>query len=91
MRRQLVKLFGGAGFDAERDIAGIITNRWGHAYIVPQPGYYFGKDGNPAPREVVRKGFGRAAFGHSELSGEQLWSTAVAEGERATRQLMAKL
>ena len=91
VRRQLVKLFGGAGFNAEKDIAGIITNRWGHAYIVPQPGYYFGKDGNPAPREIVRQGFGRVAFGHSELSGEQLWSTAVAEGERAARQLMTML
>ena len=30
-------------FDAEEDIAGIILNRWGHAYISPQPGFHFGK------------------------------------------------
>lgn len=91
VRRQLATLFGASGFDPERDIAGIVTNRWGHAYIVPQPGYYFGRGGRPAPREIVREGFGRVAFGHSELTGEQLWNTAVAEGERATRQLMAKI
>jgi len=90
IRQQMTRLFGAHGFDAGRDIAAIVTNRWGHAYIVPQPGYYFGSNGNPAPREIVREGFGRVAFGHSELTGEQLWSNAVAEGERATRKLMAK-
>lgn len=89
IRQQMTTLFAGYGFDAARDIAAIVTNRWGHAYIVPQPGYYFGRNGNPAPREIVREGFGRVAFGHSELTGEQLWSNAVAEGERATRKLMA--
>ncbi len=91
VRQQLTKLFANSGFDAERDIAGIVTNRWGHAYIVPQPGYYFGKNGNPAPREIIREGYGRVTFGHSELTGEQLWSNAVGEGQRATEKLMAKL
>jgi len=31
-------MFSSAGFDASRDIAGIILNRWGHAYLSPQPG-----------------------------------------------------
>jgi hypothetical protein len=48
---QCLLMVGDYGFDANRDIAGIITNRWGHAYITPQPGFYFGKDGNPAPRD----------------------------------------
>jgi hypothetical protein len=25
------------GFDPRRDIASIILNRWGHAYVKPQP------------------------------------------------------
>ena len=32
-------MFSAAGFDAQRDIAGIILNRWGHAYLSPQPGF----------------------------------------------------
>ena len=88
VREQMTLMFGDYGFDADRDIAGIITNRWGHAYITPQPGFYFGKDGNPAPRDVVRKGYGRVRFGHSELTGYQLWTTACDEGERAAKEAM---
>ena len=88
VRKQMQKLFGMAGFDGKRDIAGIILNRWGHAYIAPQPGFYFGKNGMPAPREVIRQGYGRIAFGHSELSGQQLWSRGVEEGERAAKQAL---
>ena len=89
IRRQYAELFGAQGFDPARDIAGVILNRWGHAYVAPEPGFYFGKGGEPAPRDVVRNGFGRIAFGHSELSGYQLWSTAVGEGERAANALLS--
>jgi hypothetical protein len=41
-------MFARAEFDAKRDIAGIILNRWGHASLNPQPGFFFGKDGKPA-------------------------------------------
>ena len=39
---QMTAMFAVANFDAERDIAGIILNRWGHAYISPQAGFQFG-------------------------------------------------
>jgi len=86
IKEQMIKLFGKAGFDPEKDIAGIILNRWGHAYVNPQPGFYFGKDGQSAPRSVIRRRFGRIAFGHSELNGHQHWLGAVEEGIRAARQ-----
>jgi spermidine dehydrogenase len=89
IRHQLQVLFGGAGFDARRDIAGIILNRWGHAYIAPQPGFYFGTPDNPAPLEVIREPYGRIAFGHSELSGRQSWGRAGKEAQRAIRQILA--
>lgn len=88
IRRQLQTLFGGSGFDARRDIAGIIINRWGHAYIAPQPGFYFGTPDNPAPLEVIRKPYGRIAFGHSELSGRQSWGRAGKEAQRAVSQIL---
>jgi len=87
IRKQLMDMFAEHGFDDKRDIAGIITNRWGHAYVVPQVGFYHGKDGNPPPAEAVRKGYGRVRFAHSELSGVQLWTTACEEGERAAKQV----
>ena len=79
IREQMVRLFGKAGLTLDKDIAGIILNRWGHAYVNPQPGFYFGKDGRPAPREIIRKRFGRIAFAHSELNGHQHWVGAVSK------------
>ncbi len=43
LRDQLQTLLGASGFDYERDVAAIVLNRWGHAYIAPQPGFYFGR------------------------------------------------
>ena len=65
-----MKLFGSSGFKPERDVAGLILNRWGHAYSVPYPGF-FGGNGGTAPRDVIRKGYSRIAIGHSELDGLQ--------------------
>ena len=50
IREQLTEMFSASGFNAQRDISGVIINRWGHAYVSPQPGFFFGKDGKPAPR-----------------------------------------
>ena len=83
---QMVKLFGSSGFDPRRDVAGIILNRWGHAYSVPYPGFYGGK-GKEAPRDIIRRGYGRIAFGHSELDGLQHYGPAADEGRRAFHQV----
>ncbi len=88
IREQMLRLFGRAGFDPRRDIAGIILNRWGHAFVDPQPGFYFGKNGQPAPRDVIRRPFGRITFAHSELVGHQYWLGAIGEGRRAATQLL---
>lgn len=88
IRKQLQQMFGSAGFDARRDIAGIVINRWGHAYIAPQPGFYFGTPGKPAPLEVIRERYGCIAFGHSELSGRQSWGRAAQESRRALKQVL---
>lgn len=88
IRRQFTKMFGPAGFDADRDIAGITLNRQGHAYVVTPPGFFFGKNGEPAPSDVIRQPHGRIAFAHAELMGFQMWEGAAHEGERAARQVM---
>ena len=78
---QITELFGDYGFNSEQDVAGIILNRWGHAYVVPEPGFFFGRDGQPAGRDVVRDPVGNIAFGHSELRGNQHWGPAAMEGQ----------
>jgi len=88
---QMISMFSDYGFDAKNDIAGIVLNRWGHAYISPQPGFHFGKDGKDAPKEVVKKGFGRIQFGHSELTGYMSHTRALGDGARAAGQALKQI
>jgi len=89
IREQLTAMFARTGFDARRDIAGIILNRWGHAYLSPQPGFFFGRDGKPAPAELMRKQpFGRIAFANTDLSGIMDHRASITEARRAVRQIM---
>ncbi len=89
IRQQFTEMFARSGFDAARDIAGIILNRWGHAYASPAPGFYFGKDGKPAPGDVLRAApFGRIAFANTDLSGTPDHKSSILEGHRAVEQLL---
>jgi len=47
IRRQMDEMLSGVGFDAKRDIAGIVLNRWGHARVIQPPGFYYGVNGKP--------------------------------------------
>lgn len=91
IREQLTAGFASAGFDAKRDIAGIILNRWGHAYNAPQPGFYFGGGSQPPPSDVIRKPHGRIVFGHSELTGSMQMAHSMHEAYRAAGQGLAML
>ena len=91
IRDQFTALFGKAGFNADRDIAGIILNRWGHAYVSPQPGFFFGTGGNPGPGDVIRQNpYGRIAFANSDLSGIMDHRMSIREAQRAVSQIDAR-
>lgn len=88
IREQFTMLFARSGFNASRDIAGIILNRWGHAYLSPQPGFFFGTNDNPAPGEVLRQNpFGHIAFANSDLSGIMDHRMSILEARRAVKQV----
>lgn len=91
IRERMISLFSPSGFDPRKDIAGIILNRWLNAYLNPQPGFYFGRNGEPSPSDIIRRQFGRISFGHSELNGHQHWIGAIEEGRRAARQAIELL
>ena len=88
VRTEMTKMFSSHGFDHERDIAGITVNRWGHSYVVSTPGFFFGTDEKPSPRDVITNRFGRISFGHSEHNGLQEGFGAYKHGERAARQIL---
>ena len=92
IREQFTAMFGRAGFDANRDIAGIILNRWGHAYLSPQPGFFFGKNGQPGPGDVLRQTpYGRIAFANSDLAGIMDHRTSIQEARRAIDQIASRV
>ncbi|MBV9880037.1 MAG: NAD(P)-binding protein [Gemmatirosa sp.] len=89
LRAQLAEMFAPGGFDPRRDIAGIILNRWGHAYVNPQPGFFFGMGGRPAPRDVLRHQMhGRIAFANTDLAGAMDHRNAIREADRAVHQIL---
>jgi spermidine dehydrogenase len=88
IRNQFTAMFAKSGFDAGRDIAGIILNRWGHAYLSPQPGFFFGTGGRPGPGDVLRQNpYGRIAFANSDLSGIMDHRMSILEARRAVGQI----
>ena len=88
-REQLGDMFAPGGFDPRRDIAGIILNRWGHAYVNPQPGFFFGVNGKPAPRDILRDHtHGRIAFANTDLAGAMDHRNSIREADRAVKQLL---
>jgi len=92
IRQQFHEMFAAAGFDAGRDIAGIVLNRWGHAYLSPQPGFFFGSNGQPAARETLRRvPFGRIAFANTDLAGAMDHRYSILEAQRAVGQLLDRV
>ena len=89
IREQFASMFAHAGFDARRDTAAIVLNRWGHAYLNPQPGFFFGSNGKPAPREVLCSApFGRISFANTDLAGAMDHRYSILEAHRAVTQLL---
>ena len=88
IRRQFTEMFASAGFDARRDIAGIVLNRWGHSYVVPEPGSITAPRSGGRRTDVLTQRAGRMAFGHCEINGMQEWFGGVENGERAMRQVL---
>ncbi len=86
---QMNELFAATGFDWQSDVAGIVLNRWGHAYMTPQPGFFFSRDSQPTAAEIVARPFGRIAIAHSELEGIQHWGPAADRGKRAIEALFS--
>jgi spermidine dehydrogenase len=81
---QLQGMFGAGGFDARRDIAGIVLNRWGHAFVTPPPGFYFAAIGKIAPADLPQHLIGRIAW----APGAD-WVGSVAAGKKAVEMLLA--
>jgi spermidine dehydrogenase len=57
--------------------------------VNPQPGFFFGVNGQPAPRDVLRDNrHGRIAFANTDLDGAMDHRNSIREADRAVKQLL---
>jgi len=64
-------------------------NRWGHACVNPQPGFFFGINDKPAPRVILRnQPHGRIAFANTDLAGASDHCDSIREADRAVKQII---
>ena len=84
VRDELTRMLGPGGFDAEKDIAAITVNRWGHGYS------YSGEGLMPTeerPYEVARARAGRVAFANADAVWTPMASAAIEQAHRAVSEL----
>jgi spermidine dehydrogenase len=88
IRQQLTDIFGPYGFDEERDIEGIIVNRWAHGYAYEYSGLYDRnkfEDGS-YPHEIGRKQFGRISIANSDAGAKAYLNVAIDQAWRAVQE-----
>ncbi len=88
-RDELNRILGPGGFDAQRDIAAITVNRWGHGYAYDMDPLY----DRPivAYREMrdSRQPLGRIHFAGTDAAWSAYAHKAIDEAHRATQEILA--
>ena len=67
----------------------LLMNGWPSSFVEYQLGFFFGTNGKPAPREVLRnQAHGRIAFANTDLAGASDHRNSIREADRAVTQLI---
>ena len=85
-RDELTRMLGTGGFSAERDIAAITVNRWGHGYAYGFNSLY-DREQTPPLNEVARRRVGRLAIAGSDAAWDAYAHAAIDEARRAVTEL----
>jgi len=89
LRGELTRILGPGGFDADRDIAGITINRWGHGYAYdPNPLSDPKSTGNES--EVARARVGRISLAGSDAAWDAYAHAAIDQAHRAAAEVGAQ-
>ena len=84
LRDELTRILGPGRFDADKDIAAITVNRWGHGYAYP---------GEALPDGVAdtsRQPVGRISFAGSDAAWVAYAHAAIDEASRAAKEVLAR-
>jgi spermidine dehydrogenase len=88
VRDELTRMLSAGGFDADRDIAAITVNRWGHGYAYSGDPVFDSEDDARRPWEAARARVGSIAFANSDSAWEAFAHVAIEEGHRAASELL---
>jgi spermidine dehydrogenase len=90
VRSQLGHALGPAGFDADRDIAAIVVNRWPHGYAYEYNPLYDSWDvpDSARPHVIGRQPFGPIAIANSDSGAAAYTDSAIDQAHRAVSELV---
>jgi spermidine dehydrogenase len=93
IREQLARMLGSAGFDPERDIAGITVNRWPHGYAYEYNTLWDAAawPGAARPCVAARAPFGRITIANSDAGASAYTNAAIDQAHRAVHELMTAI
>ena len=89
-RVELSRMLGPGGFDADRDIAAITVNRWGHGYSYSGSTLDDGDDDGERIPAAARRRAGRVAFANGDAAWGPYAHAAIDEAYRAVGELEGK-
>ena len=89
VRDQLGRALAPGGFDADKDIAAIIVNRWPHGYSYEYNPLYdeWGVPENSRPHVIGRQRFGPIAIANSDAGAAAYTDSAIDQAYRAVGEL----
>jgi spermidine dehydrogenase len=90
VRDQLGRALSGGGFDADKDIAAIIVNRWPHGYAYEYNPLYDAWDipESSRPHVIGRQRFGPIAIANSDSGAAAYTDSAIDQAHRAVGELL---
>jgi spermidine dehydrogenase len=88
VRDELTRMLSGGGFDADRDIAAVTVNRWGHGYAYSGDPVFDPQDDARRPWETARARAGSVAFANADAAWEPFAHVAIEEGHRAAEEIL---
>ena len=88
VRDELTRMLGEGGFDADRDVAAITVNRWGHGYAYSGDPVFDPNESVGRSRALARSPVGNVSFANSDAAWEAFAHAAIEEGHRAAAELV---
>jgi len=89
IRDELGRMLGPAGFEFDRDVAGITVNRWPHGYAYTPTPLYDDPARQALIAEQARRRLGRIAIANSDSGWDAYTQVAIDQAHRAVMEMTA--